>query len=196
MKLTLEKLRELTVLKVAGEISSDELNVLKAGIQKFFRDGKNKIVLDISEVPDLTTPVIREVAILNILAAELAGSVIFAGVKPNHKIKLQAFSKPASFKFFESVQSAKDFLLAPPQEIPPEFQQKKPALPSESSPPEAAPAHDPREIELLKRMLENQLDKLQKPLSDTHANSLIQSLKDEVKTLTEKLQTASAPKAS
>ena len=136
MKLTLDKHKELAILRVSEEVSAKDLEILRAGIQKFFRDGKNKIVIDITNVKELNTPFIREIAILNILAAELAGSVVFAGVNEKFKQKMLAFSKPAAFAYYSSEEEAKNHLAgAPPTD---EAAKQNPV-----SPPSAAAAQGP-----------------------------------------------------
>jgi hypothetical protein len=102
MKLKLESVRDISVLVVEGAITPESFAVLKAGIKKLFRDGKNKIILELPDSGGFTPTVLREIAVLNLTAAELSGSIALAQIAPLTRAKIEAFSKPPIVNCFSS----------------------------------------------------------------------------------------------
>lgn len=94
MKLKLEAVRDLSVLIVEGPITPENFAVLRAGIKKLFKDGKNKIILELPDSGALAATILRELATLNLLAAELSGSIVLAKIEPLTRAKIESFSKP------------------------------------------------------------------------------------------------------
>ncbi len=78
MKLKLTEMRGIQILSVSGGIDDAAFAVLKAGITKIMRSGKNRIVLELAEVSALSDTTAMELATFNKLAKELAGEVVIA----------------------------------------------------------------------------------------------------------------------
>jgi anti-anti-sigma regulatory factor len=111
LKLTHEK--GVEVLSASGPIVDHESKVLRAGISKILKTGKNKIILELPASPDLSTGVIREIAAFDVLARELSGRIVLSGVTPGLKTKIEAFAQPPVILSFESKDKALEFFAAP-----------------------------------------------------------------------------------
>ncbi len=145
MKLKLEVVRDISVLIASGPIAPDNFAILKAGIKKLFKDGKNKIILELPDSAGFTPEILREFAILNLMASELAGSIVLAQIAPLTRAKIEAFSKPPVVRCFSERAKAVEFFYPKSEEIPPS-PAATPASPATSasapefSTPTAAPA--------------------------------------------------------
>jgi len=115
VKLTLTPLEGVDVLTGSGEISSNDVLVLKAGIKKLFLSGKNRIVLELPEAGKIPVDVLREVAQLDIIARELSGRVVLAGVKPDTKAQIGRFGSPPIIECFDLKEDAIRFFNPPPR---------------------------------------------------------------------------------
>lgn len=131
MKLRLEAVKDISVLVVEGAITPENFAVLRAGIKKLFKDGKNKIILELPDSGTFTPPILREIASLNLMAAELAGSIVLAQIAPLTRAKIEAFSKPPAVRCFADREAAAEFFYPKgSEEIP-----KAPATtPSQTAP--------------------------------------------------------------
>lgn len=109
MKIALRQDSGIAILDISGEVSPKEFTVLKAGISKLLRDGKNKIILNLNDAKTLDSDVIREVAIVDLFARELAGRIIISSTDPDLKTNVLNFSKPPVIPFLASVELALDF---------------------------------------------------------------------------------------
>lgn len=118
MKLKLTHEKGVEILSASGAIVDHESKVLRAGISKILKTGKNKILLELPESPDLSSAVIREIAAFDVLARELSGRIVLSGVSPALRAKIEAFAQPPVILCFESKAKAFDFLLGPPKADP------------------------------------------------------------------------------
>lgn len=109
MKLKLEAVRDISILQAAGQITTENVTVLKAGIKKLFKDGKNKIILELPDSKIITPDVLRELAVLNLLASELAGQIVLADIDAQTSAKIESFSVPPAVRCFPSRAAAIDF---------------------------------------------------------------------------------------
>ncbi len=132
MKLKLETIRDVSVLTASGPMDSENFAVLKAGIRKLLKDGKNRIVLELPDSGTLPPDVLRELAVLNLTAAELSGSIVLAKIAPLTRAKIESFSKPPVVRCFAEREQAFDFFLPSTQEIP---AAPPPPTPAGSAPP-------------------------------------------------------------
>jgi hypothetical protein len=119
MKLKLEVVRDVNVLVAAGPIEPANFAVLKAGIRKLFKDGKNKIILELPDSSTFSPEILREIAVLNLLASELAGQIVLAGIAPMTRAKIDAFSKPPVVRSFPDRATAVEFFHPKPDEPKP-----------------------------------------------------------------------------
>jgi len=144
MKLKLEALRDISILQVAGPVTPENFAILKAGIKKLFGTGKNKIILELPDSGTFPTPVLRELAVLNLLAAELSGQIILAAISPLTRAKIEAFSKPPVVRCFADRAKAMEFFYPKgAEEIPTKAPEAAPpiaAAPATPSPVAATPA--------------------------------------------------------
>jgi len=118
MKLKLEAVRDVSILIAEGPITPENFAVLRAGIKKLFKDGKNKIILELPDSGGFTPPILRELAVLNLLASELAGSIALAKIAPLTRAKIEAFSKPPVVRSFADREHAVEFFHPKSEEIP------------------------------------------------------------------------------
>jgi hypothetical protein len=109
MKLKLDAIRDISVLLAEGPITPENFAILRAGIKKLFKDGKNKIILELPDSGTFTPPLLRELATLNLMAAELSGSIVLAKIAPLTRAKIEAFSKPPSVRCFVDREAASEF---------------------------------------------------------------------------------------
>lgn len=68
--------------------------IVKAGITKFFQNGKNKILLDLTGAKGLPDEIVREIALLDLMARELAGRIVILTTDANIKSKIEHFATP------------------------------------------------------------------------------------------------------
>lgn len=109
MKLTLGQQDGIAVLEVKGAVDSHNFQVLKAGLSKLLRDGRNRIVLNLEECENLDADVMREIAILDVFARELAGKIVISSSNEKLKENVLNFSKPPVIPFLATVAQAIDF---------------------------------------------------------------------------------------
>lgn len=109
MKLSLGQQDGIAVLEVKGAIDIRNFQVLKAGLSKLLRDGRNRIILSLEECDNLDSDVIREIAILNVFARELAGQIMIASSNEALKGSVLNFSKPPVIPILGSVAQGVEF---------------------------------------------------------------------------------------
>lgn len=102
MKVSLGLKEGVSILAVEGAVDMHNFVVLKAGVTKIFRDGKNRIALDFTKAEKIDTEVIREIAILDILARELAGRIALVVNGAELKQQIVSFSRPPVVPIFDS----------------------------------------------------------------------------------------------
>jgi len=109
MKLNLRHEDSVAILEVSGAVDSHNLNVLKAGITKLLQDGKNRIVLYMLDATELQGDVIRDLAIIDVYARELAGKIILVSPSKELKESVKLFAKPPVVPILSSLEQALDF---------------------------------------------------------------------------------------
>jgi hypothetical protein len=119
MKLALTAEKSIPVLTVSEGITEHDVQILRAGIIKLLKSGKNKIILEVPNLDSIPGEVIRELSSFDIAARELSGRLVVAGVSPGLKTKIEVFAKPPIILTFESRAQAVEFFLSPPKpEVP------------------------------------------------------------------------------
>lgn len=113
MKIALTAEKSIPILTVSEGITSHDLQVLRAGIIQLFKSGKNKIILELPNLDSVPGEVIRELSSFDIMARELSGRLIVAGVSPGLKTKIEVFAKPPIILTFENREKALEFFTAP-----------------------------------------------------------------------------------
>lgn len=107
MKLALSLQDGISVLSGSGEISPHDVAVLRAGLTKLLRSGRNRIVLDLPEAKSFPAELLAEVSKLDQLARELSGRIALACKKEltqssafqcfeSKDLALESFRKPAA----------------------------------------------------------------------------------------------------
>ncbi len=111
MKLSLGVTQGFTVLKVDAAVSTHEFQVLKAGITKLMRDGKDRIVLDLSPQQDMEESMIRELGLLNFTARELSGEIVLVATSKVLLQKIDNFANPKPIAIYSKVEEAVEHLV-------------------------------------------------------------------------------------
>jgi anti-anti-sigma regulatory factor len=109
MKLALRQEDTVSILEVSGTVDAKNFAILKAGITKLLRDGKNRIVLSLVDASQLEGEVLRELAIIDVYARELSGKIILASSNEELKESVRAFAKPPVVPILASVELALDY---------------------------------------------------------------------------------------
>jgi hypothetical protein len=117
MKLKLRAENEIQILTIAELDSSQNVDVLRAGITQIFKNGKNRIILELVEPKNISAELLRELGRLKLLANELAGDIVLSGLDPETKQKIDNFSKPPFAISFLTTPQAVNYLkeLSKPQ---------------------------------------------------------------------------------
>ena len=100
MKLQLSEHKGVHVLSIDGPIGGHNSMVLKAGITKLFKDGKNRLVLELKHTPELSDATIRELGVMNQFARELAGEIVLVIESDDLRSKIANFGAPTPVKCF------------------------------------------------------------------------------------------------
>ncbi len=218
MNLNLTQKDGVNVLTVTGGVDLRNIQILKAGITKLYKDGKNKIILELKGSGKLESEVIREIAVLDLFAKELAGSIAIVVDDAELKQGLISFAKPPVMSIFSEMPKAMEYFAkgaaaaAPePEELDPEAM--KGALAAKEKEIEAlrnqVKVLDPKETTKLRaenvelqtklRELEEQLKNLLlerrvPPEADAY-KAKIDSMKSTIEELTAKVAAAAPKKA-
>ena len=105
MKLTLSKDRNVDILNAAGAIEERDVKILKVGITKLIKDGKNQVAIEISE-PRVPTDLLRDLVELDLLARELSGRVVIIALSAELKTQVETYSNPPTLGVFSDRDSA------------------------------------------------------------------------------------------
>lgn len=159
MKLKLKLTEEggIHILQLNGELDSQAYDVLKAGVIKLFRDGKNKMILDFKEavVPD--SAIFKDLGNLNSIARELAGEIILIHLSQGDKIKVESLAKPALIQCYETKEAALQILKKVKADKEESDKLRKPlaagVIPPVGVPAAAPSAGSPEELRKLKKEL-------------------------------------------
>lgn len=146
MKLLLEKHRDLNILVASGPITAENFAVLRAGIRKLFTDGKNKIILDLPDSNGFTAEILRELAVMNLIAAELSGQLVLSSIEPLTRAKIDSFSKPPIVRCFKTREDAIHFFYPEEKKVAPPPVAASVA-PSSAPSPAASPVSDEKAAE-------------------------------------------------
>jgi anti-anti-sigma factor len=169
MKVSLRHEDSIAILEVAGEVDAHSFQVLKAGLTKLLRDGKNRIILSLKDANELESDVLRELAIIDVFARELSGKIVLSAENEDLREGVKIFAKPPVIPILSSVALALDY-----------FKKSEPQSEEEADPDalKAAVQVKDREIEALKARLA-QLD----PKETNELRALNASLKSKVSQL-------------
>ncbi len=94
MKLRLAVEGSVQILILTESITSKDVAIIKAGVGKLLKNGKNRIILEMDGANSLPDEVIRDIGVLDNLARELAGRIVIVCANEILKKKLEVFAKP------------------------------------------------------------------------------------------------------
>jgi hypothetical protein len=129
MQLSLQSEKNVSILSVKGTLLKKDIPMIFAGIRKLFRDGKNRMILELPESAQITSDDLRELVQLNLLAAELAGEIVFSAIDENTQHRINGFSSPPFMKCFHSRAEAMAHFspkVDPLTQLPPQGKQPAP----------------------------------------------------------------------
>ncbi len=106
MKLKLTEEKGIHVLEVKEEVDLKNFQILKAGISKLLKDGRNRMILDFSDTPSIDSACLRELAELNLIARELSGEIMLASLSPFIRSNVENLGKPNALTCFPSKEDA------------------------------------------------------------------------------------------
>lgn len=199
MKVSLSTHEGIHVLVIQGPVSVRECAILKAGITKLFKDGKNRIILDVSTLNDLEGPVISELAHLNVVARELSGEIVIGGLNPKLLEKVKSFAKPPVVSYFNKVSEAAQYLKSSQTKTPPEDEQtgkrnlKTTPAPGDA-PPSPAPINpaDAVEISELRRQNQQLLTQISELIKERRIPADREIFEEKLNLIEKRLQTSMA----
>ena len=119
MKIELRSESDVQIIRVSGPITADKFAILKTALTKLFKVGKNKIILELAGSKELSSDILRELALLNLLASELSGRIVLAEVDDATRAKIQSFSKPPVVNCYIKTTDAVTSFKAPPPKAEP-----------------------------------------------------------------------------
>jgi anti-anti-sigma regulatory factor len=109
VKLALRHEEGVAILEVSGSIDDRGLQVLKAGLTKLLRDGKNRIALHLVDAAQIHSEILRELAIIDVFARELSGKIILVSDNAEVKEQVRLFAKPPMIPMVGSPAQAVEF---------------------------------------------------------------------------------------
>lgn len=109
MKLKLRIENDIQILSVSELDNPGNIEVLRAGLTKILKAGKNRIVLEIAGASSVPAEILRELGRFRLLANELAGDILLAGMDAATKARIDQFSKPPFIQSFETTEQALRF---------------------------------------------------------------------------------------
>lgn len=118
MKLKLRTSGDIQILTIEDLRTEENLKLLKAGITKLFKSGKNKIILELLESGAIPVEVLRELGRLKLLANELSGDIVLAGMGDESKTQIENFSKPPFTRCFGTTEQAIQYFAPAPVAAP------------------------------------------------------------------------------
>lgn len=199
MKIKLQTVGEVHILIVAGLDTPENFKVLRAGITQSLKTGKNKIIIELSEPSTVPADVLRELGRFKLLANELAGDIVLAGVTSEIKVKIETFSQPPFTICYENRDKALQHFKGPQ---PTAAQTATPAAsPAPTSAPDAAKLAQQKvqaqeggelgkvrkELEAVKKENEALTKMLAKKFFDRREPEDVQSYQAKIKDLEERL---------
>lgn len=138
MKIKLSNQGEIQILSTSEAITIQDIKVLKAGVGNLFKNGKNKVIVEIAPGTSLPSEVLRELAVLDIFARELAGKIVVSGINEQTKKQIEAYGRPPIVHCFVTREEA--LAAFKPEPKPEPKAEAKPATEKAQAPAAAAPA--------------------------------------------------------
>jgi len=102
------------VLRVEGEIDLDTVGILRSRLEEVERAGHEKLVLDLGETKYVNSSALAVLVKFAENFRERGGGIALARVTSRVKLVFEMLGLLVFFKFFDSVDKAKESLTAPP----------------------------------------------------------------------------------
>lgn len=159
MKLKLSEDQGIHTLHTSGDLSEKDLKILHAGLIKLFKDGKNKVILQLSEIQTIPSEFPKNLSELNLIAEELSGQIVVVVADPKIRSQLENFSTPNRLRSFEQTSAAIQYFSKSEkskEEIDSQPLASAKLPPEKYHPPEFTEAMEKKneEIEKLRKLLE------------------------------------------
>jgi anti-anti-sigma factor len=103
------------VLRVEGEIDLDTVGILRSRLEEVERSGQNRLVLDLQETKYVNSSALAVLVKFAENFRERGGGIALARVTSRVKLVFEMLGLLVFFKFFDSVDKAKESLLQPPR---------------------------------------------------------------------------------
>ena len=94
MKLKLAEESNIQILEITENVTSKDVEIIKAGIGTLLKKGKNRIILEVDGSNTLPDEVIRDIGFLDNLARELFGRIVIITSNALLNNKLDVFAAP------------------------------------------------------------------------------------------------------
>jgi anti-anti-sigma regulatory factor len=106
VKFKLAESNGVNVLSIEGKLDVEGFKILKAGIIKLFKDGRNRILIDLGHTDGIDHDVVHDLALMNVTARELSGEIALGGLTPELCTMIKSVSKPPVISHFRTNEEA------------------------------------------------------------------------------------------
>lgn len=114
LKLTLKEQNGVQVLTVMSPITADDFKIIRAGLVKLLKDGKNKIDVHFDSSEPLDLAVVNELKALNTPARDLAGEIVVSSPNEVCRKSIALQVQPKELSVFETIEQATSHLTKKP----------------------------------------------------------------------------------
>ncbi len=153
MKLRMEDKVGVRILHIEGAVDAHQFSVIRAGMVKILKNGKNKILVNFESSANVDQDAIRQVSELNAAARELSGEIVLVMSDPKMRGLVENFSKPPLVMCFSAVQEGLDHFNKSKAKAAPE--------------PEDAATKNDEELLKQNQTLKSEVEQLRKQLTET-----------------------------
>ena len=160
----------MQIITASETIGPQDVQVLRAGVGKLFKNGKNKIVLEIVQAGTLSSDVLRKSPSWTSWR-ELSGRIVLSGFDPPAKARIEGLIKPPAIPSFMDRAAALKYFRGPAPSAP----TLAPAAKTDGN---VAPGQAPLFKEDVRQREITQLGPLRKQIADLEKENL--SLKEQL----------------
>lgn len=118
MKLKLSEEKKITILTISEDVTATNTEIIRAGIVKLLKSGKNRLVLNLVDAQKIPLEVLKLIVKLHSTATELKGSIVLCGQGELLKQAVLSFSNPPTVKYFTNLEAAISSLQDNPNKEP------------------------------------------------------------------------------
>jgi hypothetical protein len=190
MKLALADQEGICILTGTESISVHDLQILRAGLTKLLKSGKNRIVVDLPEADKIPPDMLREIAKFDALARELSGRIILAGISKKLLAQIESFSKPPVIECVEGRAAALAKFKEKAKEPPPHDDEGEGEPAGSKAAAEKANAASDALKAANEAVLKIKQELRSKELADSELKKSAERMKTEIAHLTEQLHAA------